>query len=355
MSRPSGIFDEKYEQDYIIIRTPIQKIAFASCLSAFLIGPLVLSSYLMVLLSFIFIAIIGALGLNLLMGYTGQISLGQAALMAVGAYTCAWSTIFLGLDFISSVIIGGLSTMLMGLVIGIPSLKIKGFYLAITTLLAHYLIFFILSLPQLEPIVQPWYGLRLPRTKIFLFEVPSEYRVTIFYYILFTSAVLAIITCNNIVRSKLGRAFIAIRDNDNVAEVLGVDVFKYKLLSFAISSFYVGVAGALYAYYVKIIVPGHFDIRVTIEYIAMILIGGLGRIWGSILGAIILILLSEVLRITVSVYLTPVFPAAAGLLDPLRVMIFGSIIILIIILEPQGFVALLRRIKEYFKLWPFRY
>jgi len=350
-----GIYSTKYEDELIFARTPFQKICLILGLVFLLSIPWIASPYYMVVLIFIYIAIIGAIGLNILTGFAGQISLGQAALLAVGAYTAGALAVYLGFPFLLAIIVSGLVTAGFGAIIGIPSLRIKGFYLAITTLLAHYIVFFILHLPWVAPHLGVPHGFLLPPVSFGPIKIPPAHQNFFFYYFTLGSAAFATWTAANLMRSKLGRAFVAIRDNDNVASVLGINVFRYKLLAFIISSFYVGVAGAIYAFYVRQIVPGHFDIRVTIDYIAMILVGGLGRIWGSILGAVIIILLSEFLRLFTTVYISPIFPELVAYVEALKLILYGGIIIFMVIVEPLGVVALLRRVKEYFKLWPFRY
>jgi len=355
MAGPCGIFNTDYSEDLKLIRTPLQKISFTLGLMFLLMFPFILSARYVIWTIWICIAIVGAIGLNILTGFTGQISLGQVALMAVGAYGAGVSAVYLGMEFLPSLLIGGLLATAVGIVFGLPSLRIKGFYLAITTLVAHYLVFFILHLPSVAPVVGIPHGLRLPPVRFATFEVPSEHKIIFFYYIMLIIAILAVYLGNNIVRSKVGRGFIAIRDNDNAAEVLGINVFRYKLLSFAISSFYAGTAGALYVYFFGVILPGQFDFGIAITYIAMILIGGLGRIWGSIVGATFMQLLSEGLRTVTTSYLAPMFPSISGLVAALNLALYGGIAILIILVEPNGLVALLKRVKEYLKLWPFRY
>jgi len=356
MSRPSGIFDVRYEQDMQLIRTPLQKITLVLGLSLIISLPFFAGNYWVTTLIFVYIAIIGALGLNILIGYSGLISLGQAAFMAVGAYSALVYDKFLGLQFIPSLLLAGLTSAGAGVVFGLPSARLRGFYLALTTLVGHFIVLFIIYTPWVAQYIGVPHGILMPNVRLGPLELPSEYRLLSFYYITLAAASLFALATANLFRTRTGRALVAIRDNDVVAELVGINTYRYKLMAFAISSFYVGIAGALYAYYLRVLVPGYFDFRVTIEYIAMILLGGLGRVWGSILGATFIVLLSEGLKLIVSNIIVPIVGVgAASLLEPLRLSIFGAIIIIMILLEPYGIVNLLRRIKEYFRLWPFRY
>ncbi|MDW8041575.1 MAG: branched-chain amino acid ABC transporter permease [Nitrososphaerota archaeon] len=355
MSAPSGIYSESYEDEIAIARAPIEKVALTISSILLLSLPLISPSYFMVVAIYIYIAIISALGLNILTGFAGQVSLGHAALMAVGGYAAAAASKYLGLQFIPAIFIGGFAAAGAGFILGVPSLRIKGFYLAISTLLGHYIIFFIIHLPSIAPILGVPHGLILPDVGLGPFTISGPQRNLYFYYIALGLAVFAIITANNLMRSRIGRAFIAIRDNENAAEVLGINVYKYKLLAFTISSFYAGLAGATYVYFVRVIIPGHFEFRIAIEYIAIILLGGLGRIWGSILGSFVIIVLGEGVRYITTSYLNVVFPGVSAYVEAIKLVIYGGIIVTIILTEPYGMVALLKRVKQYLKLWPFRY
>jgi branched-chain amino acid transport system permease protein len=190
------------------------------------------------------------------------------------------------------------------------------------------------------------YGTSMPNVRIGPFELPSGYRIQGFYYIALAFAAAFLLMTSNIFRTRIGRAFVAVRDNENVAKLIGIDTFRYKLLSFAISSFYAGFAGALLAYYMVILVPGYFTIQVTVEYIVMILLGGLASIWGPVIGAASVELLSEVLRMATGA-LTPIvgLTYASSILEPMKLVIYSAIIITIVILEPYGMMSLFRKFR----------
>ena len=244
--------------------------------------PLMLANngHLMSIVTTIALAAIGAIGLNILVGYTGQISIGQGAFMMVGGYTAAILSSRYGMPFWFGILAGGCMTALVGTLFGIPSLRIKGLYLAIATLAAQLIIEWTINhVTWIGGGAQSSIYVRNPT--LFGFELNNEFRR---YYLVLVFFLLAYFAAQNLVRSRVGRAFIAVRDRDVAAEIIGVNIFKYKLLAFAVSSFYAGVAGALWTYYLRIANYENFTLIVSIEYLAMIIIGGLGmcsgRCWG---------------------------------------------------------------------------
>jgi branched-chain amino acid transport system permease protein len=309
---------------------------------------MLLSPYQLSILNEMGIAVIGALGLNLLTGYTGQISLGHGAFLAIGAYTSALLTGKLGISFFLSLPLAGLTAAGLGMIVGIPSLRLKGLYLALGTLafglIMEYIIFH-------WDLTQGDMGMAVNRIRIGDFIIRTERQ---FFYLIIIFSGLAILIAKNIVRTKLGRSFIAIRDRDIVAEVMGIPLAKYKVMAFGISSFYAGVAGCLMAHYQQWIVPGSFDITLSIAYIAMIILGGLGTILGSIFGAILITGIPYAI-----IYLTDLFkdnyPALSGLIVDFKLGIFGLVIVLTLLFEPLGLFGIYVRIKVYWKTWPFKY
>src|SRR5499433_2111483 len=244
--RESGVFKTSYAADMALYPLPIAKWAVAAFAGLFIvIVPLALGEYYVSILDLILIAIVGALGLNILVGYTGQISIGHGAFMSVGAYTAANLVVHLDAPFWVTIPAGGLMAALIGAVVGIPSLRIKGIYLAIATLAAQLIIEWTINHVT-------WIGGGAQSsiyvdTPTFLgLAFSNEFRR---YYLILTFFLLAYFAAQNLVRSRVGRAFIAIRDRDVAAEIIGVNLFKSTLLAFAVSSFYAGVAGALWTYY----------------------------------------------------------------------------------------------------------
>ncbi len=352
--REAGVFKTSYAADMALYPLPIARWSVAACAGLFIaIAPLAFGEYYLSLLNLCLIAIIGALGLNILLGYTGQISIGQGAFMSVGAYTAANLIVRLGLPFWLTIPAGGLMAALVGVIVGIPSLRIKGIYLAIATLAAQLIIEWTINHVQwISGGVQA--SIEIGRPSLFGMRLNSE--ASIYLFLMFF-VVLAIVGTLNLLRSRIGRAFIAIRDQDIAAEIIGINIFRYKLYAFAISSFYAGVAGALESYYLGLANYEQFQLDVSIDYLAMVIIGGLGSVLGSIFGAIFVTLLPIVTRWGLQSF-GALFISQANLdnlIPSLRLVIFGALIILFLIVEPDGLARLWRNIRNYFRVWPFSY
>ena len=352
--RESGVFKTSYAADMALYPLPIARWTVAAFAGLFIvIAPLTLGEYYISILNLILIAVVGALGLNILVGYTGQISIGHGALMSVGAYTAANLIVRLHAPFWLALPAGGAMAALIGVLIGTPSLRIKGLYLAIATLAGQLIIEWTINhVPWISGGVQA--SIEVPRPTFF--GTPLKAQSQLYLFLLFFAA-LAIVGAINLMRSRIGRAFIAIRDQDIAAEIIGIDIFRYKLLAFAISSFYAGVTGVLYTYYLGIANYEQFQIGVSIDYLAMIIIGGLGSILGSILGAIFVTLLPIATRWVLEGAGSLIFSQAdlANIIPNLRLVMFGGLIILFLALEPEGLNRLWRNILAYFRVWPFSY
>ena len=352
--REAGVFKTSYGADMALYPLPIAKYAVVACAGLFIAAaPLLVGEYYLSLLNLCLVAIIGALGLNILLGYTGQISIGQGAFMSVGAYTAANLIVRLGLPFWITIPAGGLMAALIGLVVGIPSLRIKGIYLAIATLAAQLIIEWTINHVQwISGGIQS--SIEIPRPSLFGVRLASERQI---YLFLMFFVVLAIVATMNLLRSRIGRAFIAIRDQDIAAEIIGINIFRYKLYAFAISSFYAGVAGALESYYLGIANYEQFQLDVSIDYLAMVIIGGLGSVLGSIFGAVFVTLLPIVTRWGLQSFgaLFVSQGSLDNLIPSLRLVIFGALIILFLVVEPEGLARLWRNIRNYFRVWPFSY
>src|ERR1700704_5112181 len=281
--RESGVFKTSYAADMGLYPLPIARWAVAAFAGLFIvIAPLALSEYYVSILNLVLIACVGALGLNILVGYTGQISIGHGAFMSVGAYTAGNLVTHLRDPFWITIPAGGLMAALIGAIVGIPSLRIKCLYLAIATLAAQLIIEWTINhVPWVSGGTQSTIQVGPPW--VFGTKLTSAWQM---YLFLMFFVILAMIGTQNLIRSRIGRAFIAIRDQDIAAEIIGINIFRYKLWAFAISSFYAGVTGVLYTYYLGIANYEQFQITVSIDYLAMVIIGGLGSILGSILWAI---------------------------------------------------------------------
>jgi len=359
--REAGIFKTSYRADMALYPLPIAKWTVAVIVVLLVAFPFIVRGladagsveYFVSLVNLSMIAVVGAVGLNILVGYTGQISIGHAAFMSVGAYTAANLAVRLDLPFWITLPAGGLMAAAVGAVVGIPSLRIKGLYLAIATLAGQLIIEWTINhVPFISGGTQA--SIRVPRPTVLGYSLSSQQ--DLYYFLLFFAA-LAVIGALNLVRSRIGRAFVAIRDQDIAAEIIGINIFRYKLMAFAVSSFYGGVTGVLYTYYLGIANYEQFQIGVSIEYLAMIIIGGLGSILGSIFGAIFVSLLPTVIR-TVMEGVGGLFMSQEQVLTVvpyLRLIIFGGLIVLFLVVEPEGLSRLWRNIRNYFRTWPFSY
>jgi branched-chain amino acid transport system permease protein len=352
--REAGVFKTTYAADMALFPLPVAQWTVAALAVLFVaIVPLVLGEYYLAILNLIFIAVVGALGLNILVGYTGQISIGHGAFMSVGAYAAANLAVRLDLPFWITLPAGGLMAAFVGVLVGIPSLRIKGLYLAIATLAGQLIIEWTINhVPAISGGAQA--SIQVPRPHLFGLVLNTQSRL---YFFLLFFAILAIVATLNLVRSRIGRAFVAVRDQDIAAEIIGINIFRYKLLSFAISSFYAGVCGVLYTYYFGIANYEQFQLIVSIDYLAMIIIGGLGSVLGSIFGAIFVTLLPIVLRLLLESAGSLFFGESdlANIISGTRLAVFGALIIFFLVVEPEGLNRLWRNIRSYFRVWPFSY
>jgi branched-chain amino acid transport system permease protein len=352
MWRPCGIFDDTYAKDMAIIRTPQQWALTVAALAILAILPAFVSMRMLTTINLLAISVVAALGLNVLVGMTGQISLGQAGFMAVGAYTATLLCKYQGFSFWVALPCAALASGLIGLLFGLPSLRIKGFYLAMATLAAQFIIPWV--------IVNGWPSvtggtstITVPAPKIAGLVLRSQGQI---YYVCVPVAVAALFFTRNLARSKIGRAFVAIRDNDLAAEVMGIEVFRYKLLSFFICTFYAGVAGALWAIWMRAINVDHFTLHESIWYLGMIIIGGLGSVPGTVFGVIVIRVLDLLVK-----YIGPgirgYFPEAVGaaIQVGLGPLCFGLAILFFLLFEPRGLAHRWNIFKAFYRLWPFSY
>jgi branched-chain amino acid transport system permease protein len=344
-----GDFRQSYAEDMSLFDSPLPRVLLTGLLVFLLVLPQFATTYWLDVLNRIFIAIIGAAGLNVVTGYTGLISLGTAAFLAVGGFATAALAGKAGLPFVVVIPLSGLVTALVGLVFGIPSLRLKGLYLAVATLAAHYIVEF--TVTHWDSMTGGVNGISIPAAHFAGLVLSDDRKI---YYLIFPIMIGLLFFTKNLFRTKVGKAFVAIRDQDISAEVMGVDVFRYKLLAFAVSSFLIGVAGSLLAYQARIISPENFPITLAIDYLGMVIIGGLGSILGSIFGAIFITLLPELLRLATDA-MSSQWPALMQLVAPLKSGVFGLVVILFLIFEPDGMAARWNHVKAYWKLYPFSY
>ena len=345
-----------YREDERIFRTRFQRTWFYFMLilivllligSSFGIGA---NEYHYFIGNLILINLVAAVGLQILVGFTGLLSLGHAAFMGVGAYTSALLITGTGLPFLLSIIAGGLVAAVFGLIVGIPSLRIKGFYLMVATLAFQMVMEYIIV--HWDGVTRGIRGIELPTPTFLGMSLEKNQSYFIFLLLL---AIIMMWGAKNIIRSKIGRALIAIRDNDISAEIIGIPIFPYKLISFGLSAFYAGVAGALYASLLRTAIPEDYFFINSIILLAMVLIGGLGRLVGTVFGVIFITLIPVLLDLIVS-WLARVYdPNVTIILGPLKEFVFGGLIVLFIIFEPEGLVGVWIRVRDYFRIWPLPY
>jgi branched-chain amino acid transport system permease protein len=345
MGSGSGIFNENYAQDMAIFRTRRDWVILFAFLVVLFACPLFSSDRILTILTMMGIAVISVHGLNILTGYCGQISIGHAGFMAVGGYISAVLCAKLGVPFWAALPCGALAAGIAGLIFGLPSLKIKGFYLIMATIAAHFII--IWTIIQLRSITGGPDGLSVPTPTIGSIVLSSK---THYFYLVMVITCLATLLAKNIVRTRAGRAFIAIRDNDLAAEVMGISLWSYKLQAFFIGCVYAGVAGALLLHYFNFASTDQFPFMDSVWYLGMLIVGGMGSTTGAIFGAVALKLLDELVTMAGPILSAAVAPQAAA---SLALISHGLIIIIFLIFEPRGLHHRWELIKAYFRLWPF--
>lgn len=341
-----GTFKESYVADATLFDSRTQKMWLAIAGALLLLFPFVASNYWLYLACLVAINVASATGLNILTGYTGLVSLGQAAFMGLGAYTVAILQTRWNLPFGVNLLAGGFVAMVGGIVVGIPSLRVKGLYLAIATIAASFIAHFLFA--NLA-ITGGTAGISMQPAQFFGMELDTSFRL---YWLIVPVTIIMLIGTANLFRTRIGRAFIAIRDRDISAEVLGIPLLRYKLLSFGLSSFYAGVAGGLWAYFFRVVTPESFPLLMSIFFLAAIIVGGMGSILGGILGAVFMTMVPELLKLIVD--LLPGGSEYTVFLSPVRTMVFGLLIIGFLVFEPLGLAEMWRRVRRFFHLWPFR-
>src|SRR3954468_14487384 len=353
--REAGQFKSSYAEDQQIFPIRQDRIAFIVFLVfAAVVVPLFGNQYwLSAIITPFLIASLAAIGLNILTGYAGQLSLGTAAFMAIGAFMAYNAELRIpGMPIIGSFIIGGLCAAAVGVVFGLPSLRIKGFYLAVATLACQFFVLWAINRVGWFSHHSSSVVITAQAIRVLGYEIASPAQK----YLL-TLGIVAImaLAAKNLMRSQTGRAFMAVRDMDVAAAVIGIPMMRTKLLAFAISSFYCGVAGALYAYtYLGTVEPEAFTLDLSFRVLFMVIIGGIGSILGSFLGAAFITLFPTFLNLA-SKWLESALgiEMSHAVVSNAEAMIFGGLIIFFLIVEPNGLARLWQIAKEKLRLWPF--
>jgi branched-chain amino acid transport system permease protein len=346
---PCGVFNRKYNQDLAIVRTCHQWGILIASLLIIMVLPLFAPHSFINLINFISITIIVVLGLQIVSGYCGLISFGQAAFMAVGAYTSAILTLKLGLSFWIALPLSGIAAGMIGLIGGAPSLRVKGFYFAMATIAIQALVMWLITHLEVTGGVDGLHPLP-PKLGPVVFRTDES-----MYYIIVPVMLILTVAAKNLTRTKVGRAFVAIRDNDLAAEAMGITVYHYKLLAFFVSCFYAGIAGSLWAHWIQFVHVEQFTLIDAVYYIGMMIIGGMGSITGAFFGVLFIRLLDELVMFA-SPALATAFPWLGS--QPaavLGVIAFGFALSLFLIFEPRGLAHRWEIFKVAYRLHPFAY
>jgi len=346
----SKTFRETYYEDIKLLQTLWIKIWIGLFILGLVAAPFATDPYVIYLINLSCVATVAALGLNLLTGFTGQISLGHAAFFAIGAYSTAIIASELRMPYWVCLPASGFIAAFTGLLVGIPCLRLKGLYLAMATMSFGVVVEYVVI--TWDSVTKGVRGIGIPTPEVFGYPLDSNEKL---YYFLLAVTALAVVAATNLVRTRIGRAFIAIRDRDIAAEVMGVNLTKYKVMAFGIGSFYAGVAGGLYAYLMHYIHPEHFTFLLSVQYLAIIIVGGLGSVLGSVLGAVFITIIPEFIK-GLADLLTLAIPALRDKYDDgWNIAAFGLLIMLFLIFEPKGLFGIWIRIKTCFKNWPYTY
>lgn len=346
----TGHFKENPGQLVALSDSGVVWIWLFATLCLLLLVPFVIGNYGLTLMVSALIAIIGAVALNILTGQTGLISLGQAGFLAVGAYTNAILLSDYHWPVWLTLPISGLIAALISLLVGIPSLRLKGLYLAITTLAFSFIINHVIL--YTETVTHGPNGVFVTGARIFGFDVQKGLPL---YYLVLGLTVVTILAALNISRTRIGRAWMAIRDHDIAARVMGIDLVRYKLLAFAISSFFVGISGALMSLQLRFVNVDVFALILSIEALAIIILGGLGSVAGAVLGAIFVSFLPEALRLFFAAVADQNSTLYTNYVYEIRGAAYGAVIVLFLRFKPEGLIGIWRDARKYWSNWPLAY
>ena len=318
------------------------------------IFPFVAGDYAMLMACKMGILLIAVVGVNVLTGYTGLVSLGHGAFVAIGAYaTVVFSNLFSGLpEGILPLIVIPLAVIvsaLVGIIVGLPSLRVKGLYLAVATLAASFIVTFLIEQDLFAPWTGGVNGINTPTANLLGWELDTKREM---YVLITVLALTTLLAAQNLFRTRVGRAFIAIRDRDYSAEILGISLLRYKLMSFAISAAYCGLSGALFAYFYARILPEQFELDLSLELVAALIVGGMGRTMGPVFGVFIVMMVPELIKIAMGT-------ATGGSLElarytgPVQEIVFGLLLVTFLLKEPLGINQITDRILRSANRWPF--
>ena len=360
---PCGVYHENYPQDHAWWQTRFVKGKMLLLVLVLFVGvPAWADAYWLSVLNQVGYTILGALGVQLLIGYCGQVTLGHAAFLAVGAYTSTllvlefpWPQFMIdwGLAYPLSIFIAAIVAGIWSVIFGLPSAKVKGFYLILTTMAAQFITVDFIITQYVSQIGGRGQAFSLPpgTIKIGPWVIDSDRKI---YYMMLVLVILCVLALANLLRSRAGRAWVAIRDNDISAEVMGINIVQYKLLAFFVAGFFGGIAGAFWISNLAAISPEHFPWFWSLWLVGVILIGGVGSIHGTIFGALFMVVVMELLQLAV-MPLADTYPKLLMDFLFIKESAFGLAICAFLIFEPNGLAYRWWQIKNYFNLWPFSY
>ncbi len=346
----SGDFKQSYGELVALTDSTPVWVWSAILVAALIAAPYLLNAYALSFLTIILITATGALGLNMLTGYTGLISLGHVGFLVTGAYAYAVLVSKYGLPPLLGFLAAGLVPALASLIVGAPSLRLKGLYLAITTLAFSFIINTVIL--EARPITNGARGIMVQRPSVLGVSFDSD---AAFAHLCLAVAIATLLATLNIRRSRIGRAFVAIRDNDTAARAMGVNLHAYKLYAFVTSAFITGIAGALYGIYLSFVSVEGFPFLLSIEALAILIVGGLGSALGAVLGTIMIVLLPEATRLVFSLFSAQMDALFSTGAQELKSMLYGLVIILFLRFQPRGLVGAWHDIKRTWVHWPLRY
>ena len=346
----SGDFKETYGELVALTNSTPVWLWSLVLVAALIAAPYLLNSYALSFLTIILITVVGALGLNILTGYTGLISLGHVGFLVTGAYAYAVLVSRYGLPPLVGFLGAGIIPALASLVVGAPSLRLKGLYLAITTLAFSFIINTVIL--EARTVTNGARGIAVQRPEIFGVSFDSD---AAFTQLCLGFAILTLFATLNIRRSRVGRAFVAIRDNDTAARVMGINLHAYKLFAFVTSAFITGIAGALYGIYLSFVSVEGFPFLLSIEALAILIVGGLGSALGAVLGTVLIVLLPEATRLVFSLFSAQMDALFSTGAQELKSMLYGLVIILFLRFQPRGLVGAWHDMRRLWVNWPLRY
>jgi branched-chain amino acid transport system permease protein len=351
VDRPCGIFDRDYYQAKELFRTPLRKGLLALLLAALYLVPFWTNDYGISILIVICAFTVGMLGLQIITGYCGLISIGHAAFMGVGMYTVGILQRHFGLSFWACLPLAGLVPMVIGMMFGIPALRMKGLYLAFATLAAHFVIVYVIN--NWRSVTNGTDGMWMKRPGMLLgidFQADRNY-----YLLVLTVTILMTYLATNLSRTKLGRAFVAVRDNDIAAEIMGINIIYTKIMAFGIGCFFAGIAGALGGAYYEYVNVEWFGLDDSIWFLGFLVVGGFGSIFGAIAGATVWKVMDELSTLVTPLAETFLGGAAFYASAAFSLIFYSLIIIIFLVFEPRGIAHRWQIIKRSYRLHPFPY